>query len=766
MFGYPLLWRSSSGTYRGQFTWEASLPPFVLGILTLILIVALIWQWRTLRQRVTLRCCLGLSLLRAFVYAFLLLMLSNPSFLLQKVREILPKLSIVVDTSGSMGLPATGDQNRWQQITKYLLGEAEHSPLQELANHYQLTVYQFDETARSLAAEKLQEVQVGGRTTDVVGSLASVLEQQRTTLPVGIVVLSDGAHHGADTGLGYLRQTGVPIVTIGAGNPATYRDIRIARIQAPTLSFLHYPVEVKVTLQAWGYAGETVSVALQREGRVAATRTVFLQQPFTEEEVIFEIEPEEVGEFTYSVGVAPYLGEALTENNQANFSLSVVRDKIRVLLVCGSPTWNYRFLRQGFKQDPSIDLISFVILRTPTDVVNVPENQLSLIPFPTRRLFTQELKNFDVIVFENFSYQRYFPWYYLENVRSYVQEGGAFAMIGGGLAFAQGGYSATPIEEILPVALRNESNDYRAVTQRMVLTEEGKGHPITRLVPDAEENQRLWENMPELDALNIVARAKPGATVLGVSSGQFENKSVPLLAMQRFGTGRTLALMSDYIWKWNFQMAGQMDSNQYYLQFVRQMVRWLIRDPVLQQVRLSADANEFPIGSEVTGTLQVLQDDYRPAPHPTLTPRLRTPSGAEGAVHYSPTGNPGEFRYRFQADEEGFYELDMQAQVDTTTHDANRVLIRTYRPGEEMQSAAPNHELLQQIAERSGGHFFTLDDPKRPSLVSLAQFFSGNPDYRVLEETRLRLRESWPLFLVLLVLLAGEWWWRRRAGLL
>src|SRR5207244_12736840 len=121
-----------------------------------------------------------------------------------------------------------------------------------------------------------------------------------------------------------------------------------------------------------------------------------------------------------------------------DFPLSVARDKIRVLLVCCSPTWDYRFLRQTLKHDPSIDLISFVILRTPTDVVNVPESQLSLIPFPTQRLFTEELKNFDLILFENFSYQLYFPWYYLENVRKYVLDGVASAMIGVMLAFASG----------------------------------------------------------------------------------------------------------------------------------------------------------------------------------------------------------------------------------------------------------------------------------------------------------------------------------------
>jgi uncharacterized membrane protein len=435
--------------------------------------------------------------------------------------------------------------------------------------------------------------------------------------------------------------------------------------------------------------------------------------------------------------------------------------------VCGTPTWNYRFLRLALKQDPSVDLISFVILRTPTDVVNVPENQLSLIPFPTRRLFTQELQNFDLIIFENFSFQFYFPWYYLENVRTYVNEGGAFAMLGGRLSFAQGGYVGTPIEDILPVTLQPDRNDYRSVTQRMILTPEGKAHPITRLSADAQANEYLWEEMPELDALNIVARAKPEATVLAVSNGRFDGgvQDAPLLAVQRFGKGRTLALMSDYTWKWNFQLAGQMDSNQYYLQFIRQLTRWLIRDPVLKQVRIMADATEFSLGNEATGIIQVLQDDYRPAPNAGLTATLETPAGAEVPIELVPANNPGEFRYRFRASEVGLYNLAAQATIGPTTHEADHLLLRVYHPGDENQQAAPNHAFLQDIAEQTGGVFFALQDPARPTLASLVEFFGGTPSYKVLEETRQRLRETLPLFLLVLMCLALEWWWRRRAGL-
>ena len=122
------------------------------------------------------------------------------------------------------------------------------------------------------------------------------------------------------------------VVTVGVGTPATYRDIRIASVQAPTLAFVHYATEVNVTVQAWGYRGERLPVVLKRAGRAVATKIVQVTADVFEHQVQFEIEPEEVGEFTYTVSVAPHLGEALTENNHLDVPISVARDKIRVLL--------------------------------------------------------------------------------------------------------------------------------------------------------------------------------------------------------------------------------------------------------------------------------------------------------------------------------------------------------------------------------------------------------------------------------------------------
>ncbi len=236
---YPFVWQTASGTFRSSLTWDMTLS-FTLTLVSAIgFVLLLVLQWRDLRQRVSRPVRWSLCLLRAVAYLLVLGMLLNPALLIQKVLQILPPLVVMLDTSGSMALSEAGKPSRLQQVQDYL-HSGEHPALATLAQHYQLKLYQFDETARALPAERLAEVQVGGRSTDILGSLATVLEEQHGTQPVGVLLLSDGAHHGSDTGLGHLRQAGVRVVTVGVGTPETYRDIRIASVQAPTLAFVQY----------------------------------------------------------------------------------------------------------------------------------------------------------------------------------------------------------------------------------------------------------------------------------------------------------------------------------------------------------------------------------------------------------------------------------------------------------------------------------------------------------------------------------------------
>src|SRR5205085_848876 len=112
-----------------------------------------------------------------------------------------------------------------------------------------------------------------------------------------------------------------------------------------------------------------------------------------------------------------------------------------------------RALRQMLKSNSNVDLISFFSLRT-QDTINVAANdEMLLIPIPTRELFEQELPSFDLIILQNFEYLPYGIADYLENIRSYVDGGGGLVMLGGAVSFTSGGYFGTPIVAALPIEL-------------------------------------------------------------------------------------------------------------------------------------------------------------------------------------------------------------------------------------------------------------------------------------------------------------------------
>ena len=98
----------------------------------------------------------------------------------------------------------------------------------------------------------------------------------------------------------------------------------------------------------------------------------------------------------------PGPSELTLQNNRAVVTVSGVRDRLRVLLVSGEPHAGERVWRNLLKADPSVDLVHFTILRPPDKQDATPIDELSLIAFPTRELFQEKLKSFDLVIFDRY----------------------------------------------------------------------------------------------------------------------------------------------------------------------------------------------------------------------------------------------------------------------------------------------------------------------------------------------------------------------------
>jgi uncharacterized membrane protein len=752
-------------TTQLRFTFANGLPVWQLVLIGLLLAAYLGYQVWYLRPKAATWVALVVTGLRLLAFALIIAFLTNPTVLLQTLQKISIPLAVLVDSSESMALPVAnmGEGTRLQQGKDVLL-RGSRPLLESLAGDFDLRLYRFDEHARAISRDELALLTPDGRATDIMQSLLEVQQEYRDTPLAGVVVMSDGIVTAGGTGVDAARQGGMPVVTIGLGDPERYRDIQIAAVEVPNFAFLHSSVDIEVTVKSWGYKGQVVPLVLKQEGRILSTSSLVLDADRATRRATFTITPKDVGRYRLSVETPVQVGETLRTNNQRDFQLQVRRDKIRVLVVSGRPSWNYRFLRRALKSDPSVDLISFIILRTPTDAVNVPDDQLSLIPFPTNRLFTEELGNFDLLIFDNFSYLLYFPMLYLENIRKFVVEGGAFAMFGGDQAFDLGGFTNTPIEEILPITLERLGQGYVHGRVKMELTPEGLQHPITKLAPSAEDTQRIWQEMPPLRGFNLARRPKPEAVTLGVTAdGQFSR--LPLMAAMQVGEGRTLAFLSDQFWRWNFEMVGTQGGNHHYLNMVHQMVRWLVKEPSLRPVQLFSDKDGYQLGEAVALRVRVLDDDFSPASGAVLNLIVRDPHGQSTRVNTLPTDEPGEFQATLKAEHLGAFRVEVDARLGDRSLGQDVLIYEVTSSSVESLHGAPDHETLRQLAAASGGRFFAASEVDADFGAVLRDILKRDLQYKIVEERALHLRHTPSAFLILVGLFGIEWFLRRRVGL-
>ncbi len=134
-----------------------------------------------------------------------------------------------------------------------------------------------------------------------------------------------------------------------------------------------------------------------------------------------------------------------------------VRENLRVLLVSGEPHAGERVWRNLLKSDAAVDLVHFTILRPPQKQDGTPIHQLSLIAFPTRELFSEKIKDFDLIIFDRYQHRDILQLLYYENIARYVEQGGALLVAAGDDFAGQMSLSRTPLSVVLPATPTGEA---------------------------------------------------------------------------------------------------------------------------------------------------------------------------------------------------------------------------------------------------------------------------------------------------------------------
>ncbi|MGH6855521.1 MAG: hypothetical protein ACREDN_08880, partial [Aestuariivirga sp.] len=485
------------------------------------------------------------------------------------------------------------------------------------------------EQAARLANTELRVAEVrSGITADDDGTRAfEALTRVLADIPperfAGVVMLTDGQIHDVPADLAKSEIAG-PVHGLITGSRSE-RDRKIVIDAAPRFGIVGKEQTIRFHVEEvnGGTGSVDVSIAAGKDDPI--TLTVIPSQPV---EVPLTIG--HGGQNIAEISVAPLEGEISTANNRAVAVIEGIRDRLRVLLISGQPHAGERTWRNLLKADASVDLVHFTILRPPEKQDGTPIKELALIAFPTRELFVEKLDEFDLVIFDRYRRQTALPVDYLENVASYVREGGAVLIASGPDFVGADGLYDTPLADIIPAG---PTGRVLEGAFRPKVSEEGRKHPVTRDLPGAGSGTQT----PSWGRWFRVVDTEPSRGTV-VMSGN----NRPLLVLTREGEGRVAQMLSDQGWLW----ARGFDGGGPQTELLRRMAHWLMQEPDLEEEALG--------GTQQGGQLVVERATMADKTNPVT---VTLPSGKTATVALSEKA-PGMWTGKLAIAEAGLHRLN------------------------------------------------------------------------------------------------------------
>jgi hypothetical protein len=542
--------------------------------------------------------------LRLFALAALVAGLFNPN-INSEVREPLTDIAVLlVDKSASQSI-----QNRTSQTARALAKlKASLAGLKNL------------EVRTAFVTSGLSTRDDG---TQAFAALKTALADIPPERYAGTILLSDGQIHDVPKPT-EKSDYNAPLHVLLSGSKSE-KDRRISIIKAPRFAIVGEQQTIAFKVEQWGNAppGSRALVTLAIDGRFVTQMPVGIGQTIEQ-----KIDIRHGGQNIIELSVNAFNNELSRQNNRAVTIIQGIRDRLRVLLVSGKPHPGERTWRNLLKADPAVDLVHFTILRPPDKQDGTPINELSLIAFPTRELFSKKLAEFDLVIFDRYSRRGVLPGIYFYNITDYVNNGGAVLVAAGPDYAGPRSIFHSPLSDILPAS---PSGEILVQPYRPLPTIKGSRHPVIRDLKGGDLTTPKWGKWFRL----IDANGNNATTLL---TGPQER---PLLLVARKGKGRIAQLMSDHSWLW----ARGYDGGGPQAELLRRIAHWLMREPDLEEEKLYGRQQ----GQKLIVTRQTMGDEPAPV---TIT----SPSGKITQTDLK-KDKPGLWRARIKITEAGIYKL-------------------------------------------------------------------------------------------------------------
>lgn len=641
-----------------------------------------------------------------------------------------------------------------------VLSESGLPVFKSLGENLDLSYHAFGENPRLITdgqvvtADDLKDLKANETGTSIAASLEAVANSGGIP-PAGIVLLSDGIDNAtsqrAEAVLNDLGARNIPVYTVPIGLPDP-DDVSIRNIVMQEVAFPGDQVPVQVHIQSQGYERRTARLSVMMNDRRVSSKMVRFVGGLQFEEIDFKVDFYEKGAVKVDVSIEPFDDEVSVANNQITQSIRVVNEKVNVLYLEGNARWEFRYLRAILHRDPRINATFIASNAGPEVARNSPEH---IERFPNTR---EDAFQYDLVIIGDVQ-ASFFSEEELGLLEELIKDRGASLLMLCGPMHSPASYAGTPVESMLPVQFDADAK-WEKVAESVypVLTPEGQSSQVMTLENDVELNDRIWRRMAPMDQLPPLQSAKSGATVLAVLSDSIDrDQGYPLVAWQRYGTGKCMSIASDRLWRLRYRTG-----DKYHWRMWSQCIQFMTLSRLMgehKRIRLETDRSVYWVNDQCRLYAHLLDDNYQPIVQPAFEVYVSNIKGGQQKemVRLQPDrSQSGLYEGYFSPSTAGRYRLEAN-ESDQELSNTTEFQVSDVR--QELLDTNMREDHLQRIADLTGGT--KLGIPQLPELPGL---INGDP-------VTLTLRSERPLWdnllvaFVLVALLGAEWIFRRRYDL-
>ena len=665
-----------------------------------------------------------LIFLRSVILLLILLLLFEPSVYLRKgiVKE--PNSLIFVDNSESV---AFKDSLKKRISIENLIHKLTSADINA-------KLFSFSSAVKKLPSDSLNELNFHALTTDF-SQIYDKVEKSKDKVS-SVTVISDGIITKGEDPIVKFEKLGIPVFTVAVGDTSKAKDILISKILFNRYIYTNRPTKIKVFLTGNGYPGKGVVVTLKDNSSFTTRKSVKLNSNNLSS-VTFDYIPKSSGEQKLSVSVSKLKGEESYKNNRKVFYIDILKSKLKVLIISGSPSEDLAFIENTLKNKKEFEINSIV--------------QISKNKFARKQNNTQLIDSADVLMLIGFP-AKSSPSGLISKIRNAIgkKHKPYFISLASGTDYNK---------------LRNFSDylnfNYKIISKRYQNAQPSivdNNNPVFK--NNAVNPVEQWNMLPPIKVLNTNFTAKVGAKILADIKLNNVRISKPLIISQIVGNSRSFSLLGKDIWKWKLQLADK--NSNLFDNFLTNTVKWLSLNQKQKQFSIKTSRRFYSLGENISFSAQVYDATLAPIEdasvdvtifHNSEKYNLQLNSIGSGLYEGSfETNLPGDFTYTAQAIVKN--KLNGKAKGSFNIGEVNIELVNTRM----------NKSFLLLLSSNTNGQFYMLNNTNG-IINKLLKLKTKNTKEKIVSSEVKLWTKSWILYGIIF-LFAVEWFIRKRNGML